>query len=108
MRLRAPFSVGTAIVALCLGVPAAGAATKSSDPVAVIVEGASVDAAAQALNAVGATVDVQLPIAASVSARVTSEQLAALDANPAVRVAPDVALHPTSASFGVSDVDVQV
>ncbi|HEV7524882.1 MAG TPA: S8 family serine peptidase [Acidimicrobiia bacterium] len=91
--------------------PAAHAAVSDAPTEAVIVEASSVSAASSAVAAVGGNVDLALPIVAGVAAHVGPAGIAALETNPALRVLPDVALHPTSGSFRAADatsVDTQI
>jgi serine protease AprX len=75
----------------------AGAPTES-----VIVGAASITAAANAVVAVGGTVELALPLVHAVAARVGPSGLATLEANPTLGVAPDATLRPTSASFNAA------
>ncbi|HWS48106.1 MAG TPA: S8 family serine peptidase, partial [Acidimicrobiia bacterium] len=92
--------------ATATGTAPAHAWNTSSQP--VIVEASSTRAAADAVGAAGGTVDASLPIVSGVAAHVTADALAALEANPALRVTPDVTLHPTGGSFDAAAVDAQV
>src|SRR5258708_30259106 len=76
-------------------------------PQAVIVSASSVDLAAASVRSVGGTVDVSLPIIDAVAAHVSPAGVTALGEEPTVRVSPDVAVHPTSASFDPSALDTQ-
>jgi serine protease AprX len=95
------------LIALALaGVPAAHAL--ASDPAAaVIVQAASVDDAAQAVHAVGGTVDLSLPLIGGVAAHVDPQAVASLAAHGA-RAVPDAIVHPTAASYSANTVDPQV
>jgi serine protease AprX len=103
-RLRVPICVATVIAAACIGAPAAHA----SETDAVIVSAATTDAAARAVRGVGASVETRLDIVDAVATHVNATQLAALQANANVSVAPDADLHPTGDSYGVADVDTHI
>ncbi len=112
-RLRRAYGTAVASAAVALaasGVVAAAPAHASTGGASanVIVEAASADAAATAVTSVGGTVALQLPVVSAVSASVPADRVADLAAEQGVVVVPDVALHPTSASFDASSVDTQV
>ncbi len=87
--------------------PASGKAAAGTSR-AVIVEATSAGEAARAVETVGGHVDLALPIIAGVAAHLSPGALATLEADPAVRVAPDADLHPTSASFAAAAADTQI
>jgi len=87
----------------------ASAFAESGGPrTAVIVEGVDVAAATRAVDAVGGTVDMALPVVGGVAAEVDAHGLAVLGADRNVHVVPDLVLHPTSSSFDAGAVDTQV
>lgn len=99
-----------ALVLMSAATATAGPAYASDDAgrVAVIVEAASTQAAAHAVESVGGTVDLSLSNIAAVGTHLSADAVVALDANPAVRVIPDLTLHPTSDSFDASLLDPQI
>jgi len=89
--------------------PAAHAAPAPSGPDAsVIVEATSVEAATNAVEAVGGKVGLALPIVDGVSARVAPAGVAVLEADPTLLVMADATVHPTGASFSTAAVDTQI
>jgi serine protease AprX len=87
------------VVTATLSAAPAAHAVSSSPAVPVIVEAASVDAAANAVVAVDGLVGLPLPIVDGVAAVVDPSGLATLEADASLRVMPDAALHPTGSSF---------
>jgi serine protease AprX len=97
-----------AVIALALvGAPAAAHADNGPTH-AVIVTSVSAAAAARAVDAVGGTVDVSLPIVNGVGAHVDAQAEDALASMSSVMVVPDVELHATSANFDVTSNDPQI
>ncbi|MDQ1461583.1 MAG: serine protease AprX, partial [Actinomycetota bacterium] len=93
------------LVAVSFAATPAAHASEDGPAVPVIVEASSVAAATAAVDGVGGTVDLALPVVAGVAAHVPAGRLAALDAEPTVRVLQDATLHPTGGSFGPSPAD---
>ncbi len=101
MRRRTMTRGGSALALVAMAfaaTPAAHAATPGP-PEPVIVEATSTATATAAVEAVGGKIDLVLALVGGVSAHVTPDGLAALEANPNLRVVPDATLHPTSGSF---------
>jgi serine protease AprX len=93
------------LVAVSFAATPAAHASEDGPAVPVIVEASSAAAATAAVDGVGGTVDLALPVVAGVAAHVPAGRLAALDAEPTVRVLQDATLHPTGGSFGPSPAD---
>ena len=93
------------LVAVSFAATPAAHASDEGPAVPVIVEAASVAAATAAVVGVGGTVDLALPIVGGVAAHVRAGRLAALYADPALRVMKDATLRPTGGSFGSSSAD---
>jgi serine protease AprX len=96
------------MIVFAAGGAAPGRASVSGSVRPVIVQAATVDAAARAVAQVGGTVDQSLPIIAGVAARVSPEGIATLDAMANTAVTPDGVMHPTATAFDASAVDTQV
>jgi serine protease AprX len=116
MGRRRSFSPGSRSTRVLAALTLLGAGIASAAPAhasdggprqAVIVEAATSDAAAHAVESVGGIVDLSLPIISAVSAHVSADGVATLEAN-ALQVVPDAVLHPTSDSFDPSVLDTQV
>jgi serine protease AprX len=112
MRRLRPGRAGRAaaactLIAVSFAATPAAHASDQGPVVPVIVESSSVAAATTAVEAVGGTVDLALPVVAGVAAHVHAGELAVLDAEPALRVMPDATLHPTGASFSASPADAK-
>ncbi|MDQ1384920.1 MAG: serine protease AprX [Actinomycetota bacterium] len=90
------------LVAVSFAATPAAHASDDGPAVPVIVEASSVAAATAAVDGVGGTVDLALPAVGGVAAHVRPGPLAALYADPALRVMDDATLHPTGGSFGSS------
>jgi len=79
------------------------AVTRGGARLAVVVEASSVDAAARAVASASGRVDTELQIVGGVAATVDAAGLAALSADPALRVTPDLVLAVTSDDSKTSD-----
>ena len=100
------FALVTLVALAIAGAPAAHALA-SGPSVGVIVSGAGPDAAARAVDAVGGTVDLALPLVGGVAAHVDRGALATLTAT-GLHVVPDAVVRPTGATYTAADVDNQV
>jgi serine protease AprX len=107
VRFARPARVAAVCTLVAVTFVATPAAHASDDgpAVPVIVEASSVAAATAAVDGVGGTVDLALPVVGGVAAHVRAGRLAALYADPALRVMEDATLHPTGGSFGPSSAD---
>ncbi len=96
------------VLALALAYAPCAHALASGPQQSVIVEADSMEAAINAVHAVGGRVDLALPIVHGVAAHVDAAGAAALFANDRVHVFPDAVLHPTGATFGAASADTQL
>jgi serine protease AprX len=110
-RAHGPFSAPI-LLALVLAASVSAGATPArafaGTRRAVVVQAASVEAAAHAITSVGGTVDAPLAIISGAAAHVTDAGIAALRELGSVSVTPDVVLHPTGLTFDGSTVDTQI